>query len=91
MDSDKDIVANYIETTTPPLDSDNDGIPNSQDNCPYIANYDQTDSNNNGVGDACETQPQPDIPSELYGINIWYIVAAICGIIAVIVVVKLWK
>jgi hypothetical protein len=34
-------------------DSDQDGILNDQDNCPYIANSDQTDSNGDGVGDAC--------------------------------------
>lgn len=38
-----------------PLDSDGDGVPDSIDNCPTISNPDQTDSNNNGVGDACET------------------------------------
>ncbi|NLX14652.1 MAG: hypothetical protein GXY44_13505 [Phycisphaerales bacterium] len=38
----------------PTADQDNDGIPDAQDNCPTIANPDQADSNNNGVGDACE-------------------------------------
>jgi len=35
-------------------DDDNDGIDAVQDNCPSIANPDQVDRNNNGVGDACE-------------------------------------
>lgn len=34
-------------------DYDNDGILNEDDNCPHIYNPDQTDTNNNGVGDAC--------------------------------------
>ncbi|CAM1363537.1 Choice-of-anchor B domain-containing protein [Tenacibaculum sediminilitoris] len=36
-------------------DQDNDGIVDSKDNCPTKANPNQEDSNNNGVGDACES------------------------------------
>ncbi len=36
------------------LDSDNDGIDNSIDNCPYVFNPNQVDSNSDGFGDACE-------------------------------------
>ncbi len=35
-------------------DADGDGIPNNVDNCPNVANPDQQDTNNNGIGDACE-------------------------------------
>ena len=35
-------------------DIDNDGIVDNQDNCISIANADQIDANNNGVGDDCE-------------------------------------
>src|SRR3989338_4964225 len=35
-------------------DIDGDGIPNRQDNCPKVANPDQTDANGNGVGDVCD-------------------------------------
>lgn len=38
------------------LDSDGDGVPDEHDNCPNIANPDQLDSNNNGVGDACDVK-----------------------------------
>ncbi|WP_295386686.1 thrombospondin type 3 repeat-containing protein [uncultured Thiodictyon sp.] len=38
-------------------DGDGDGIPDSLDNCPTVNNPDQTDSNGNGVGDACDTPP----------------------------------
>jgi Concanavalin A-like lectin/glucanases superfamily/Secretion system C-terminal sorting domain/Thrombospondin type 3 repeat len=36
------------------LDTDLDGITDSQDNCPLIANADQADSDHDGLGDACD-------------------------------------
>jgi len=38
-------------------DSDGDGIPDAEDNCPERKNVDQADSNGNGQGDACEISP----------------------------------
>lgn len=35
-------------------DHDGDGLGNSCDNCPYVSNLRQQDSNGNGVGDACD-------------------------------------
>lgn len=35
-------------------DFDNDGKPDSSDNCPAVANADQLDSDKNGLGDVCE-------------------------------------
>jgi len=40
-------------------DSDEDGVSNAIDNCPYLANVDQVDVNRNGIGDACEVPPSP--------------------------------
>lgn len=37
-----------------PLDSDNDTKINSTDNCPTVANSDQTDSDSDNLGDACD-------------------------------------
>jgi hypothetical protein len=34
-------------------DPDGDGIPNSEDNCPNVANPEQADFNDDGAGDAC--------------------------------------
>ncbi|WP_324721061.1 MopE-related protein [Salinimicrobium sp. HB62] len=44
-----------VDATTEIVDFDGDGVADSEDNCPGVANADQVDSNGNGVGDACET------------------------------------
>lgn len=41
-------------------DSDNDGVLNAGDNCPLIANADQTDTNSDGTGDACVNDADGD-------------------------------
>ena len=38
-------------------DADGDEIADGTDNCPYLANTSQTDSDNDGRGDACEGKP----------------------------------
>ena len=41
------------------VDEDDDGIPDDSDNCEAVANPDQADWNDNGVGDACgDSEPQ---------------------------------
>jgi hypothetical protein len=47
------------------FDSDNDGIPNVQDNCPNIANPDQADSDGDGVGDVCDNCVNVSNPDQL--------------------------
>ncbi len=42
------------------LDSDDDGVCDEDDNCPSVPNPDQTDSNDNGIGDACDESDPPD-------------------------------
>jgi len=41
----------------PDVDSDSDGIIDSLDNCPEIANSDQLDSDNDGIGNLCDGTP----------------------------------
>jgi len=42
-----------------PLDSDGDTVIDKEDNCPDIANPDQADSDEDGLGDACDPTPNP--------------------------------
>ena len=35
-------------------DSDNDGIPDNRDNCPFVPNRNQADEDQDGVGDTCD-------------------------------------
>ncbi|HVN39130.1 MAG TPA: thrombospondin type 3 repeat-containing protein [Myxococcota bacterium] len=42
------------------IDRDLDGVLDGLDNCPSVANPSQTDSNSNGIGDACELGADSD-------------------------------
>jgi Thrombospondin type 3 repeat len=43
-----------------PPDGDSDGVPDSSDNCPTVANPDQADTDGDGIGNACDTTPNGD-------------------------------
>jgi hypothetical protein len=47
-------------TDTGPIDDDADGVPNEVDNCPAIANPNQTDTDGDGEGDACDVDDDND-------------------------------
>jgi hypothetical protein len=48
-------------------DKDGDGVANGVDNCPEVANSDQADSDNDGIGDVCDTPSNQDIDGD--GVN----------------------
>lgn len=50
-----------VRLTVPGVaDDDQDGIPNPLDNCPFVANYDQADNDQDGRGDLCDIDDDND-------------------------------
>ena len=63
----------YLETG----DADGDAVDNSVDNCPAIANGDQSDSDNNGIGNVCDDAVE--IPM-LGHLGLWLMGLSILGL-----------
>ncbi|HMR48643.1 MAG TPA: GDSL-type esterase/lipase family protein [Arachnia sp.] len=49
-------------STTINVTRDGDTIPDAKDNCPDVVNWDQADTDGDGVGDACD--PSPGLPTQ---------------------------
>ena len=52
-----------------PVDVDDDGVPDSQDNCPGISNADQIDTDSDGAGDDCDNDDDDDGMPDSYEIE----------------------
>ncbi|WP_417872093.1 thrombospondin type 3 repeat-containing protein, partial [Winogradskyella sp.] len=61
-------VSNVINITCN-TDTDGDGINNIEDNCPNISNANQNDIDNDGIGDACDSQDNRDSDGD--GVQNW--------------------
>lgn len=56
--------AEFVQGDSGPIDSDNDGIVDGNDNCPNDANPGQQDSDGDGIGDACDTSGPTDTDND---------------------------
>ncbi|TAL52574.1 MAG: hypothetical protein EPN86_05160 [Nanoarchaeota archaeon] len=69
-----EITGRAVDNTKDSVDSDQDGIPDSTDNCPLISNPKQEDLDHDGKGDACDPDKDgdgmPDAWELQYGLNI---------------------
>lgn len=50
-----------IEVAPGGADTDSDGVLDCIDNCPTVMNPDQNDCDSNGIGNACDESPSPEI------------------------------
>ena len=59
LESDATITTDAMLSTdaVAPEDIDGDGVPDSTDNCKNVANADQADADNDGLGDVCDAEP----------------------------------
>src|SRR3989338_11060074 len=49
-----------ISVPAVPTDTDGDSLPDSEDNCPAVANPDQKDNDEDSVGDSCDPDDDED-------------------------------
>lgn len=61
-DTDNDNQPDCVDT-----DDDNDGVPDTNDNCPLVANANQADDDSDGIGNACDPNPNDGPTGDLDG------------------------
>jgi hypothetical protein len=57
-------IANFRFAQNPAADSDGDGVVDAEDNCPQASNADQSDTDDDGQGDACDPDDDNDSVSD---------------------------
>ena len=56
----QDVFVRVVDASSGSPDSDGDGVPDAQDNCPTVGNASQSDLDGDGLGDACDDDRDGD-------------------------------